>query len=176
MIHGYLSLLDAVNRVVCWIIGVMFGLATLAVLIQVGVRFVLPAIGFVVSAPWTEEMARYLVAWSVFLGVGALCRNARLIAVEFFTHILPHPYGWALRVVSVILTGFFFVCLLRTGIDWTAMSAIEASPVMRLPMSWVYASMPVGSALAILNLVGFMAASLTGVGDSRVHATEVAGD
>lgn len=176
MIHGYLSLLDAVNRVVCWIVGVMFGLATLAVLIQVGVRFVLPSIGFVVSAPWTEEMARYLVAWSVFLGVGVLCRNARLIAVEFFAHVLPHPYGWSIRVLSVVLTAFFFMCLLRTGIEWTAMSAIEASPVMRLPMSWVYASMPVGSALAILNLVGFIVARLAGAGDSLIHATEVAGD
>lgn len=176
MTRGYLSTLDVVNRVVGWIVGIMFALSTIAVLIQVFVRFVLPSMGLTISAPWTEESARYLVAWSVFLGVGVLCRHARLITVEFVAHILPRPYGWSVRVLGVLLTIFFFICLLRTGIEWTAMSAIEASPVMRIPMSWIYASMPVGSALAIFNLIGFLLASLVGVYETTAKAAEVAGD
>jgi len=176
MARSFLSLLDAVNRVVCWLAGTLFALATIAVLVQVAVRFVLPHLGLAVSAPWTEESARYLVAWSVFLGVAVLCRHGRLIAVDIFALALPDPYGKALRFASLVLTAFFFVCLLTTGMEWTAMSAIEASPVLRIPMTWVYSSMPVGSALALINLLGLLVARTINGNDVGVAAADMVGD
>jgi TRAP-type C4-dicarboxylate transport system permease small subunit len=157
-----LSLLDGLNRLVSWTVGLLFALATAAVLIQVMVRFALPPMGIVVSAPWTEECARYLVAWSVFLGVAVLCRDARLIAVEMLAFMLPRRVGQTVKLLGVVISMGFFAILLSTGIEWTGMSSIEASPVMRIPMSWIYASMPVGSALALLNLAAFLIESLTG--------------
>ncbi|MFC7395636.1 TRAP transporter small permease [Chelatococcus sp. GCM10030263] len=176
MARGFLRLLDGVNTLACWLAGTLFALATIAVLLQVIVRFVLPAVGVIVAAPWTEESARYLVAWSVFLGVAVLCRHGRLIAVDVFALTLPGAWGRSIRIASIVLSFFFFACLLRTGIDWTVMSMIEASPVMRIPMPWVYAALPVGSALALLNLVGLTIARLTNGGEPVAAAVEMAGD
>lgn len=173
----FLSALDVVNRVVCWIVGLLFAAATLSVLLQVCVRFILPKLGMVVAAPWTEELARYLVTWSVFLGVGVLCRNARLIAVEIFTVVLPA--GKVVKITGVLVSMVFFVILVQAGFAWTSMSAIELSPVMRIPMTWFAASMPVGSVLASINLVGFLVASAVGETEETTEAAklaEVAGD
>lgn len=176
MAQVFLWLLDGINQALRWIVGILFALATLAVLVQVVVRFVLPPLGFTISAPWTEESARYLVTWGVFLGIAVLCRDARLIAVEVFAHALPESLGRLVKILGVLLSIVFFACLVRSGIEWTAMSSIEASPVMRIPMDWIYVSMPVGSALAILNLVGFLVGSRVGKRDPALRAAEVTGD
>jgi TRAP-type C4-dicarboxylate transport system permease small subunit len=176
MAQGFLRLLDGFNTLVCWLAGTLFALATIAVLVQVIVRFVLPSFGMIVAAPWTEESARYLVTWSVFLGVAVLCRHGRLIAVEVFALTLPGLWGRGIRIASILLSFFFFACLLRTGIDWTVMSMIEASPVMRIPMPWVYAAMPAASALALVNLIGLTVARLTNGDDTIPAAVEMAGD
>jgi TRAP-type C4-dicarboxylate transport system permease small subunit len=173
----FLQSLDFMNRIACWIVGVLFGVATIAVLVQVCVRFVLPKLGLAISAPWTEELARYLVTWCVFLGVGVLCRHARLIAVEILTIVLP--FGKALKIAGVVVTIAFFVLLVQTGMEWISLSSIERSPVMRIPMTWVAAAMPVGSVLAILNLVGFVIASMADPTKEAAAATglaEIAGD
>jgi TRAP-type C4-dicarboxylate transport system permease small subunit len=176
MARGFLKLLDGFNTLVCWLAGTLFALATAAVLVQVIVRFVLPAFGVIVAAPWTEESARYLVTWSVFLGVAVLCRHGRMIAVDVFALTLPGAWGRSIRIASVVLSFFFFACLLWTGIDWTAMSMIEASPVMRVPMPWVYAALPAGSALALLNLIGLTVARLTNGDETAGASVEMAGD
>jgi TRAP-type C4-dicarboxylate transport system permease small subunit len=160
-----LKLLGLLNRAICWIIGIFFAVSTVAVLIQVIVRFVLPKMGLIVSAPWTEESSRFLVTWCVFLGVAVLCRDARLISVEMFAHLIPRAAGKIVKALGVLVTIFFFCCLLWTGSEWTQMSSIEASPVMRLPMNWIYLAMPVGSALAIVNLLAFLSECLTGQRD-----------
>lgn len=168
----FLQSLDVINRVACWIVAVLFAVATCAVLIQVCVRFVLPKLGLIASAPWTEELARYLVVWCVFIGVGVLCRHAKLIAVEILTIVLP--FGKALRIGGVVLTMAFFVLLVETGMEWMALSAIELSPVMRIPMTWVAAALPVGSILALLNLVGFLVASIANPAEEAADAAELA--
>lgn len=173
----FLQTLDVVNRVTCWIVGILFAVATAAVLIQVGVRFVLPKLGLMISAPWTEELARYLVVWCVFLGVGVLCRHARLIAVDILTIILP--FGKALKIGGVVVTMFFFVLLVETGLEWISLTAIESSPVMRIPMTWVAVAMPIGSVLALFNLLGFVVASLATADEEATGAAklaEMAGD
>lgn len=168
----FLQSLDAVNRVACWIVAILFAVATVAVLVQVCVRFVLPKLGLMVSAPWTEELARYLVVWCVFVGVGVLCRHAKLIAVEILTIVLP--FGRALKIGGVVLTMAFFVLLVETGMEWMSLSSIELSPVMRIPMTWVAAAMPVGSVLALVNLVGFVVASMTDPAEEAADAAELA--
>jgi TRAP-type C4-dicarboxylate transport system permease small subunit len=160
-----LQLLGLLNRAICWVIGIFFAFSTIAVLIQVIVRFVLPKMGLIVSAPWTEESSRFLVTWCVFLGVAVLCRDARLISVEMVAHLVPRTVGQIIKVVGILLSIFFFGCLLWTGLEWTEMSSIEASPVMRLPMNWIYLAMPVGSALAIVNLLAFLVECGTGERD-----------
>jgi len=153
---------DLLNIAFGWIAGVFMAVATLAVLAQVFIRFFLPLIGIAVSAPWTEEVARYLMIWVVFLGVAVLCRSFRMIAVEMVVVSVPAKAGITLRLLAVAICIMFFLVVAIVGFGWTSMSGIEFSPVMRIPMTWVYMAMPVGALVAIFNLLIFTAEILTG--------------
>jgi TRAP-type C4-dicarboxylate transport system permease small subunit len=153
---------DRINKVLGWVAGIFMAVASVAVFAQVFIRFVIPLMGMSVSAPWTEELARYLMIWVVFLGVAVLSRTFRLIAVEMIVVALPERAGIVMRMVSVSFCILFFLTVAIVGFGWTSMSGIETSPVMRLPMTWVYMAMPVGALIAIFNLLVFAAEILTG--------------
>ncbi|WP_157944657.1 TRAP transporter small permease [Mangrovicella endophytica] len=153
---------DLVTIVLGWIVGLLLAIATAAVLCQVAVRFLLPLLGLYLSAPWTEEVARYLLIWAVFLGVAVLCRSYRLIAVEMLAFAFPPRVGTALKLFSVVVCIGFFGVVAALGFDWLEMSGIERSPVMRMPMNWVYLALPVGAILSVFNLFVFAAEVLTG--------------
>ena len=138
----------------------MFAVATAAVLIQIAVRFVLPEIGIVIAAPWTEELARYLMVWVVFLGVAVLLRSGRLIAVEL---MVPQGAAKVIRLGSVAICLLFFSIVASIGFDWARMSTMEVAPVTRIAMNWVYLAMPIGALIAIANLIVFGLEILTGL-------------
>ncbi len=149
------TMCEALNRGVSTAVAIFLGLATAAVLIQIGVRFVLPPLGIIISAPWTEESARFLMTWSVFLGSAVLCRHGKLIAITILPDILPARTGQAIVLAGTALTATFFAILLLLGTNWAIASMGETATVLRIPMGLVYAAMPVGAALSLLNLCLF---------------------
>jgi TRAP-type C4-dicarboxylate transport system permease small subunit len=148
-----ISILDAVNASAKLLVGLLLGIATLAVAYQISVRFVLDHLGLNLSAPWTEEIARYALIWAIFLGAAVVSRSAGLIAVEMLPQTLPSPYGKLVKMLSIGITIGFFCILAWVGMEFAADGSIETSPVMRLPMSTIYAAMPVGSVLTVINLL-----------------------
>jgi TRAP-type C4-dicarboxylate transport system permease small subunit len=148
-----ISILDAVNASAKLLVGLLLGIATLAVAYQISVRFVLDHLGLNLSAPWTEEIARYALIWAIFLGAAVVSRSAGLIAVEMLPQTLPSPYGKLVKMLSIVITIGFFCTLAWVGMEFAADGSIETSPVLRLPMSAVYAATPVGSVLTVINLL-----------------------
>ena len=92
-----LAAIDGLNRVVGWALAALLAVISVVVLMQVLVRFVLTAIGVDVRAAWTEELARYLLCWMVFLGAAYGCRKAQLTALDFAVSRLPRRIGQAAR-------------------------------------------------------------------------------
>lgn len=140
---------NAAAKILC---GLLLAVATLSVFFQVLVRFVLDVAGLNVSAAWTEEVARYSFIWAVFIGVGVISRVAGLIAVEMLPQLLPAPFGKYVKLGAIAVTIAFFVLLLYVGSHFAIDGSFETSPVLRLKMSYIYAALPVGAFLAIVNL------------------------
>lgn len=151
-----LRAVDAMNVVLTGIVGVLLMVIAAAVFGQVMVRFVLTAVGINISAPWTEELARYTLVWVVFLGAAVGCRKAQLIALEFVVMALPSVPGQVLRYATLVLCIGFFALLVQVGIPFWELGKTETSPVMRVQKSWVYLAMPVGCSLMILNTLALM--------------------
>lgn len=145
--------LDGVNSLCKIVCGLLLAVATLSVTWQILVRFVLDALGMNISAPWTEEVARYSFIWAVFIGVGVISRHAGLIAVEMLPQLLPPPYGKWVKLLAIGTTIAFFVAAGQVGYHFAVDGMIETSPVLRVPMAWVYSALPVGAALTVLNLL-----------------------
>lgn len=151
-----LAAIDGLNRVVGWALAALLAVISLVVLLQVLVRFILTAIGIDVRASWTEELARYLLCWMVFLGGAHGCRKAQLMALDFAVSKLPGRLGQAARYLALLICLGFFVLLIQVGWSFVEFGRTEASPVMGLSMHWIYAAIPVGCTLMIVNTLGLM--------------------
>lgn len=161
--------LDSVNKAVYHLIGVGLMVITAVVFWQVMVRFVLTAAGINISAPWTEEVARYLLIWCIFLGAGVGCRKAQLIALEFVVRALPNLIGQGVRYLAMAICLGFFLLMIQVGWQFVEIiGATETSPVLQIPKSWVYWAMPVGAALMVVNTIALALEAITTKRDIRL--------
>ncbi len=158
---------DWMNAAVTLAVGLLLALMSIAVMGQVTVRFVLTAAGINVSAPWTEELARYCLIWMIFLGAGVGVRRAQMIALEFLVRKVPTFVGIAMRYVVIALSIAFFCLLLRVGLDFVQLGRSERSPVMGITKDYVYWAMPVGAILMIINSIALVAQSIIEKRDIR---------
>jgi len=133
-------------------VGLMLFTMVAVVFLQILVRFVLPKFGLVVSVPWTEELARYLMIWCIFLGAAAATRAGDLIAMDTLTTVLAPKNAWRLKLFAYLVTMAFFAFLIVVGVRWMEFGLLEYSTVMDIPMVVVYLAMPVGGALALINI------------------------
>jgi TRAP-type C4-dicarboxylate transport system permease small subunit len=171
-VRVFLRATDGLNAVVTLAVGLLLMVVSAAVLWQVTVRLVLTAAGINLSAPWTEELARYCLIWMVFLGAGIGVRHARMIALEFVIRALPGGVGIPLRYGVTLLSVAFFALLIWTGIQFVELGRTEVSPVMRLRKDWVYWAMPVGAGLMILNSLALVVETLLEGRDLRYAADD----
>lgn len=161
-------LVDRLNLVLTYLIGLLLAVMSFAVLTQVLVRFVLTAVGINLSAAWTEELARYVLIWIVFLGAGIGCRKRQLISLEFVVRWLPSLPGQGLVYLGLLACIGFSGLLISVGLAFMELGAVETSPVMQIPKAWVYAAMPAGASLIILNTAVLMAETLARRRDIRM--------
>lgn len=163
----FLRAMDGVNAVVTAIVAALLAVVAVAVMAQVMVRFVLTAAGINISAPWTEELARYTLIWMVFLGAAVGVRHARMIALEFGVRSLPARAGVPLRYAVMLLSMAFFGLLFWFGIDFLDLGRSETSPVMGITKDKVYWAMPAGMVLMILNSLALIAETVVEGRDIR---------
>lgn len=125
-------------------------LMSFVVFIQVVFRFIIKS-----SLPWSEEMSRYLLVWTAYLGGAYGARRGAHIGVEAFTMLLPKKAQKVINIfiiiVSIILCAVIFKYGL--GIVQTQLSGGQLSPAMRIPMGYMYAAIPIGMIFFIIRFV-----------------------
>jgi len=144
--------IDKLNQLLRWLVGLMLLTMVIVVFLQILVRFVLPKMGVIVSVPWTEELARYLLIWCIFLGAAAATRSSDLIAMDTLSFALSPANACRLKLFAYFVTMAFFVFLIVIGVRWMSFGWTEHSTVMDIPMVFVYLAMPTGGVLALMNI------------------------
>jgi TRAP-type transport system small permease protein len=143
---SFVKLMDRVNKAVLVLIGILTGVMAAVIITQVFSRFVLST-----SLSWSEELARYLSIYTVFLGAAVALRNQGLISVEVLHEFIPAGFTKWLKIIVNIICIIFCVILLVEGIEMMNKVQIQNSPAMQISMSIPYASIPIGSLLMALN-------------------------
>jgi TRAP-type transport system small permease protein len=149
----FVKWIDKLNHLLQILLGLVLATMTLVVFYQVVVRFVLTALGEQISAPWTEELARYLMIWMVFVGGAVASRKADSLAVEALVQAVPPRIGRVVKIASHLLSLVFYAIIFMIGFYWTQFGGTETAPVMKVPMIYVYSSMSFGAVLTILNTI-----------------------
>ncbi|MEM8553055.1 MAG: TRAP transporter small permease subunit [Pseudomonadota bacterium] len=132
----------------------MMVVMTAAITIQVFGRYLrdeLEMLGLYFAGPWTDEVARFLMAWITMIGSAAVMRNEGQIEITFMTDRLPgvlKTFAALLRdVIIVALMGF----LAFLGTQYVALGQAEFSSAMEISMAWPYAAIPVGAGLIVVT-------------------------
>jgi TRAP-type C4-dicarboxylate transport system permease small subunit len=99
------------------------------------------------SAAWTEEIARYLLICTVFVGGAIGVRKNNHVQVDFFYRLLPKPL---MRLMSTLVDLFRVVFLgYATWLTWLLMGRIggQRMSIVDWPIGLVYGVVLFGFAL-----------------------------
>lgn len=167
---GFVRLMDRVNHLLTLACGAALGVMVLSVALGVLVRFVFTHTSYRISVPWTEEVSRYLMIWTVFLGGAVAARSGKLIGVEFVVQALAPRLGRAVKYLSLGLGLVFYTLLCVVGWQWVEFGQSQTSPVLELPLVVINLAMVAGGAVMALNTVALvLAAHATGKDIRNAH-------
>lgn len=143
--HGFIQRLNKATEFVT-----MFFLIMMVVLIfvQIVSRVIIGS-----SFSWTEEVARYLMIWVAFLGAGFAFQYGTHMSIEVLFKKLNLNMQNIFQIISALLCTLFFLLLIVKGIELIKGSINVYSPALKLPMVIVYAAIPIGAFLQILNVI-----------------------
>ena len=131
-----------------WVALGFFWLLGLCVFYQFFTRYALND-----SASWTEEIARYLLICTVFMGISAATRRTRHIHVDFMYRLMPPQMCRVLStLIDLLRIAFFAIAVGLTIQMMTRMTALKMT-IIDLPMNLVYGVCMFGFACATLRSV-----------------------
>ncbi|WP_227937775.1 TRAP transporter small permease [Alkalihalobacillus deserti] len=108
---------------------------------------------FSTSFSWTNELARYMMVWVVFLGGGIAFQYGAHIGIEALVDTFSKKTKKVTQLIVTSICIFFFVILIVTGIEFATSSMTQTSPGLKIPMGLVYLAIPISGLLQIINVI-----------------------
>ncbi|MDR1315935.1 MAG: TRAP transporter small permease [Spirochaetales bacterium] len=144
-----MKLFDKINKFEEGFIMACFAIMGIVLTLQIFMRYVMnmPLI-------WSEELARYLFVWATFIGAGYGVRNKIHIFVEIFYARMPRALKFIITLTTNTLCILVFAYLIPYGISTVKTQWYIGSSAMEIPMSFVFAAIPLGCFIVCLRLLG----------------------
>jgi TRAP-type C4-dicarboxylate transport system permease small subunit len=139
---------DSFERILKVALVVLLTAMTIVVVVGIVARYIL-----LISIPWTEELARYLMIWTGFVGFGVAYRKRELIAVRLFIDKLPPHLFRITFLISDIACSIFLIIAVIYGIKLCIMNVYQVAPALRVSMAIIYAAIPLGCCLYLVFVV-----------------------
>jgi len=140
--------------------------ATITVtLLQVVFRY-----GVESSLSWSEELARYLFIWLIFLGSASAVRRGQHMAVDVLVLLVPSGLRRLLAILVLAVSACFFGVILYTGLLLTENALHQTSTALEMSVAAVYVAAPIGAALALIHLFNGLV-QLAATGSMIAHLT-----
>lgn len=104
---------------------------------------------------WSEELSRYLVVWTIFIGTAVGVRKNIHIGVDAVIRLAPRWMKISLEVMlnlvgAVVSSSLIYLSVLfiKDTIEYE-----QLSPAMQIPMVLPYLAMPVGLSFAVVHFL-----------------------
>lgn len=126
---------------------IMIG-ATFLLFLNVVLRYV-----FASGIVWAEEMTRYTLLWTVFVGAGVVTREGTHVSMEAFFNLWPVR----LKRIGLLAINLFCIATIAVivffgiGIVRMVVETGQISEAAFVPMWIIYGAIPVGGILMILG-------------------------
>jgi TRAP-type C4-dicarboxylate transport system permease small subunit len=141
---------DLVDKVCSAILVVMLAGMVLTTSLQIICRVFFNALS------WSEEVTRYLLVWSTFIGAGCVYKRGGHISVTIIQDLLPKSFKKAAQIFVHVLCAVFFSFAVYYGFKYIGKQGTQLSAALRVPMRYMYMAIPVGFSVMLLHAVNSM--------------------
>lgn len=143
------KILDAIDWAECWLSRIL--LAAMAILVAFGSinRFTLK-----LSTPWVDELVGFLFVWLTLVSAAVGITHKVHVGIDVVTsHLSEKAQRYIERFVNAC---GIILCIIMVYLGWdmTVSQASQLTTIMRISISWLYASMPVGWAMMAVAFAG----------------------
>ncbi|WP_054707932.1 TRAP transporter small permease [Bacillus sp. JCM 19041] len=149
--NTYIKIIDSINNGIKYLVSIMLVVLAILVVLQVTTRFVIN-----VPLSWTEEIARYLMIYIVFLGSGLAMRYNQHIAIDFLLDVIKQKNKERLQKIILWISAIFCVMLAYYGAKLTYMVIGQSTPTLQYSMAWAYAAIPLGALVMLVNIIALL--------------------
>jgi TRAP-type C4-dicarboxylate transport system permease small subunit len=136
----------AVEAVEDWLCYLLLVALVVTTSLQVFTRYVLNA-----PLTWTEEVARMLFVWLIFLGSAFIVKRGSHISIDILTRVLSPVPRRRLAILTHGITLAILGVLTVKGVQLLRITGQSASPALDIPWVYVYAAFPLGMLLMSLR-------------------------
>lgn len=148
MLKKYSKFLDGLESVEKVFLVVTAAIMVIVIAYQVVLRYVFHA-----SNAWSEELARYLFIYDVFIGSAIALRRNSHLQVDVFLNLMKERTKYIYTIVVTLLGILFLAVLFVYSISLCKISAVNITPGLQVTMAVPYACMPLGAILMILTSI-----------------------
>jgi TRAP-type transport system small permease protein len=123
-------------------------MAALSIDLMLGVfsRYVLAS-----TFTWYDEIARACFVWVVFLGAAVGVKRGAHFRLHLLVDRMPRRLQRAAGIFGSLMVIAFSLALIWQGWTFVELGWTQQTPVMGVSKAWIYAAMPTGGALMILQ-------------------------
>ena len=117
---------------------------------QVVMRYV-----FSSSLSWSEELARYLFVWQVWIGASYSARNRTHLRITFIRDSLAPSMQKKVEIAVTVICIVFAAFIAVNGFSLAARvhRFNQLSSALRMPMAYAHLAVPLGCSLMIIRLI-----------------------
>lgn len=117
---------------------------------------------------WSDEVATSLFVWVSFLGAALAMAERQHYGFEGLLERLPASARRLVEATTGAGVVIFLVVLTVLGLQVLPILAVQRTPSLQVSVVWVYASLPVGCALMLIQL---LARLLPGATEAAIGTT-----
>lgn len=138
---------DFVNKICCGLCVI----ALVAMVIMTGVQIISRL--FFDALSWSDEVTRYLLIWSTFIGGSIVYKHGGHISVTLLRDRCPHLLQKFLTVFVHLICGAFCTIAVVYGFRYMGLQGKQLSAALRVPMRYMYMAIPVGCLVMDLHIL-----------------------
>jgi len=118
--------------------------------LQVVLRYIFKA-----SNAWSDELARYLFIWFIFIGASYAAKNVAHIRIESINNIYPIKMRKIIYKIGVVAWIVFNIAVTYIGFKFTIniFNSNQMSLGLGVRMGYFYLAIPIGYAMMTIRII-----------------------
>lgn len=141
---------------------VSFAIASFCMIVVIGLIFinVLCRYVFEWSISWSEEMTRYMFIGTMFFTLNIMVSQNAALRVDILDTFVHGKAKLIIDIIVYLLTLVALLVFTVSGVMLVQAGFTSVSPSMHIPMWIIYAMMPLGYFLALIEVIRKMVAEI----------------